>query len=130
MSGLDPDVAIPIDFTGMRPGEKLHEELMTEEEEQTQRAHNRILVAESPAPPADLQRKARRAAEAGRRGRAGGAAARHAGAGAELPDAGGRHRRHGRHVAPARRHPRAGSPGRLDQDGTQPASFPVPPGRA
>ena len=57
MAGFVPNLEIPIVFTGLRPGEKLHEELMTEEEEKTQRAHNRILVAESPAPPADLKER-------------------------------------------------------------------------
>ncbi|MEJ2189277.1 MAG: nucleoside-diphosphate sugar epimerase/dehydratase, partial [Acidobacteriota bacterium] len=33
MSGLVPDVDIPIVYTGLRPGEKLYEELLTEEEE-------------------------------------------------------------------------------------------------
>ena len=45
---------IPIVFTGLRPGEKIAEEIFTEEEEQTQVARNRILVAESPPPLADL----------------------------------------------------------------------------
>ncbi len=57
MAGFVPNLEIPIVYTGLRPGEKLHEELMTEEEEQTHQARNRILVAESPAPPADLREK-------------------------------------------------------------------------
>ena len=57
MAGFVPNLEIPIVFTGLRPGEKLHEELMTEEEEQTHKARNRILVAESPMPPADLRER-------------------------------------------------------------------------
>jgi FlaA1/EpsC-like NDP-sugar epimerase len=55
MAGFVPNLEIPIVYTGLRPGEKLHEELMTEEEERTTRARDRILSAQSPAPPADLQ---------------------------------------------------------------------------
>jgi FlaA1/EpsC-like NDP-sugar epimerase len=54
MAGQVPDVDIPIVFTGLRPGEKLYEELMTEEEERTQRVADKIFVAECPAPPVDL----------------------------------------------------------------------------
>ena len=54
MAGLIPNVEIPIVFVGLRAGEKLHEELMTEEEERTRRVRNRILSADSPRPPADL----------------------------------------------------------------------------
>jgi FlaA1/EpsC-like NDP-sugar epimerase len=56
MSGLAPDIDIPIIFTGLRPGEKLAEELLTEEEERTFRSAEKILVAKGPAPPADLLR--------------------------------------------------------------------------
>ncbi len=52
-------VDIPIIFTGLRPGEKLYEELMTEEEEQTQQVRNKILVAKSPPPPSDLHERLR-----------------------------------------------------------------------
>ena len=45
LSGLEPDVDIPIVFTGKRPGEKLFEELMTEEERQERTEHAKIFVA-------------------------------------------------------------------------------------
>jgi FlaA1/EpsC-like NDP-sugar epimerase len=54
LAGLVPDVDIPIRFTGLRPGEKLSEALLTEEEEQTRTVRNKICVAQSPPPPADL----------------------------------------------------------------------------
>lgn len=54
MAGLVPGQDIPIVFSGLRPGEKLYEELLTEEEEQTSEVRNRILVARCPVPPADL----------------------------------------------------------------------------
>jgi FlaA1/EpsC-like NDP-sugar epimerase len=54
MSGRVPDVEIPIVYTGLRPGEKLFEELLTEEEEETAQVRNRINIAKSPPPPPDL----------------------------------------------------------------------------
>ena len=57
MSGLVPDVDIPIEYTGLRPGEKLFEELLTEEEEQTRQADHKILVASCPPPREDLDRR-------------------------------------------------------------------------
>jgi FlaA1/EpsC-like NDP-sugar epimerase len=57
MAGRIPDKEILIVYTGLRPGEKLFEELLTEEEEQTSFARNRINVAKSPAPPPDLARR-------------------------------------------------------------------------
>ncbi len=57
MAGQVPEVDIPIVFTGLRPGEKLCEELLTEAEEQTQKLTDKIFVAQSPAPPADLEQR-------------------------------------------------------------------------
>jgi FlaA1/EpsC-like NDP-sugar epimerase len=54
LSGHVPGDDIPIVFTGLRPGEKLYEELLTEEEEETVAVSERIQIARSPAPPADL----------------------------------------------------------------------------
>ena len=45
LSGLEPNLDIPIVFTGMRPGEKLFEELMTEEERRDRTEHAKIFVA-------------------------------------------------------------------------------------
>jgi len=44
LSGYRPDVDIKIEYTGIRPGEKLHEELLYTEEEKEQTAHEKISV--------------------------------------------------------------------------------------
>lgn len=44
LSGLKPDEDIKIEFTGMRPGEKLYEEILTNEEGMRASRHNRIFV--------------------------------------------------------------------------------------
>ncbi len=45
LSGFEPEVDIPIVFTGMRPGEKMFEELMTPEERGSETPHEKIFVA-------------------------------------------------------------------------------------
>jgi len=45
LSGFEPEVDIKIQFTGIRPGEKLYEELLTTEEGTTSTKHSRIFVA-------------------------------------------------------------------------------------
>lgn len=45
LSGLQPDVDIPIHFTGMRPGEKLYEEILTAEEGTMHSKYEKIFMA-------------------------------------------------------------------------------------
>jgi len=45
LSGYEPNVDIPIKITGLRPGEKLYEELLMSEEGLTDTAHNKIFTA-------------------------------------------------------------------------------------
>lgn len=45
LSGLEPEVDIPIEFIGLRPGEKLYEELLTAEEGVNATKHSQIFVA-------------------------------------------------------------------------------------
>jgi FlaA1/EpsC-like NDP-sugar epimerase len=45
LSGLEVDVDIKIEYSGIRPGEKLYEELLTAEEGTTSTKHQRIFVA-------------------------------------------------------------------------------------
>ena len=46
LSGLEPDVDIPIKITGLRPGEKLYEELLMQEEGLKTTAHNKIFIGD------------------------------------------------------------------------------------
>lgn len=45
LSGLEPNVDIPIKVTGLRPGEKLYEELLMSEEGLEQTKHDKIYIA-------------------------------------------------------------------------------------
>lgn len=47
LSGLEPDKDIPIVFSGLRPGEKLFEELLTAEEGTYASRHEKIFVAKN-----------------------------------------------------------------------------------
>lgn len=44
LSGFEPDVDVPIDIIGLRPGEKLYEELITEGEGIVKTNHKKIMV--------------------------------------------------------------------------------------
>jgi FlaA1/EpsC-like NDP-sugar epimerase len=46
LSGFEPDVDIKIEFTGLRPGEKLYEELLMAEEGLQATKHDKIFVAQ------------------------------------------------------------------------------------
>ena len=45
LSGLEPNVDIQIKITGLRPGEKLYEELLMAEEGLEQTKHDKIYIA-------------------------------------------------------------------------------------
>ncbi len=47
LSGLEPEEDIPIEFTGLRPGEKLFEELLTSGEGIKPTRHEKILIADA-----------------------------------------------------------------------------------
>ncbi|MDY0361703.1 MAG: nucleoside-diphosphate sugar epimerase/dehydratase [Desulforegulaceae bacterium] len=46
-SGFEPDVDIKIEYVGLRPGEKLYEELLTDGEDVMPTEHNKIMVLKS-----------------------------------------------------------------------------------
>jgi FlaA1/EpsC-like NDP-sugar epimerase len=54
LSGFRPDRDIQIAFTGMRPGEKLYEELNLDEEATLSTYHPKIKIFRGSAPPLDL----------------------------------------------------------------------------
>ncbi len=69
MAGLVPEKDIQIVFTGLRPGEKLDERLMTQEEERTSHVlRDTIRVVKTPPPPRDLDAQIDRLAELARAG--------------------------------------------------------------
>ena len=45
LSGYTPEIDIKIEFVGLRPGEKLYEEIMTREEGITSSSHRKIFIA-------------------------------------------------------------------------------------
>jgi FlaA1/EpsC-like NDP-sugar epimerase len=49
LSGFEPDVDIPIEYVGLRPGEKLYEELITVGEDIVPTPHEKILVIQGSA---------------------------------------------------------------------------------
>ncbi len=57
LSGRVAGKDIQIVYSGLRPGEKLAEELLTEEEEQSHAVRDRIRIARSPPPPRDLAQR-------------------------------------------------------------------------
>jgi FlaA1/EpsC-like NDP-sugar epimerase len=57
LSGLRPDVDIQIEFTGMRPGEKLFEELLHNEETFDTTPHPKIVVGRFHETPAEIVNK-------------------------------------------------------------------------
>lgn len=49
LSGFDPDTDIKIVYTGLRPGEKLYEELLTDDAKTLPTHHEKIMVSKDPA---------------------------------------------------------------------------------
>ena len=45
--GMIPNIDINVTYTGLRPGEKLYEELLNDEENTTQTYHDKIMIAKS-----------------------------------------------------------------------------------
>lgn len=53
LAGLTPDVDIPIQITGLRPGEKLHESLVNGHEQVTPTGHPKIMAVSSQVSPVE-----------------------------------------------------------------------------
>ena len=47
LSGFIPEIDIPIEFTGLRPGEKLYEELLADKENTQPTHHQKIMIAKA-----------------------------------------------------------------------------------
>jgi FlaA1/EpsC-like NDP-sugar epimerase len=54
LSGLEPYTDVPIVFTGLRPGEKLHEELMSERELTIPTAVSKVRIVQTHEPEPDM----------------------------------------------------------------------------
>jgi O-antigen biosynthesis protein WbqV len=58
LAGRVPEAEIPITFTGLRPGEKLHERLMTDDEAKSARLFcEGVRAVDGAAPPDDLDER-------------------------------------------------------------------------
>jgi len=64
LSGLRPDVDIQIQFTGLRPGEKMFEELLLSGEAYDETPHAKIMVGHIQSPPVDALKSALSALQA------------------------------------------------------------------
>lgn len=51
LSGLEPDIDIKIIYTGLRPGEKLYEELLSDNTRTLPTSHEKILISKDPSMP-------------------------------------------------------------------------------
>ena len=47
LAGLRPDIDIAIQYTGLRPGEKLYEEVLSDSESTTESTHDKIRIAKA-----------------------------------------------------------------------------------
>jgi FlaA1/EpsC-like NDP-sugar epimerase len=56
LSGLEPDTEIPIEFTGVRPGEKLYEEMFLDHEQASTTAHSKVLCVRDEIEPSVCER--------------------------------------------------------------------------
>jgi len=68
LSGLTPDVDVPIEYTGLRPGEKLYEDLWTGDEEPAPTSHPGIRVSRRREPNADVPKRVANLLQAGELG--------------------------------------------------------------